>query len=394
MHNFKLTSLLFLALGLSTMGWSQSDLHTYLQAVEQNNPSLQAALKLNEANKAEAKIGLTPSNPVVNYGRMPGSTKAMGTKTVFGISQEFNFPTTYKTQNNVAKQKSAISDWDFQVVRQEVLLDAQLTYIEYTFVTKQKEELEKRLLSSKKWLKFYQAKLDIGGASIIEYNKAKIQFLSASSKLKMLNQELESKLSKLKMLVGDNALTFDKTEYPKIETLQADSLKANYQRSSPQMIWFKQQNQLAKLQVKNAKHQVLPNFEVSYEGEKSMEGSYRGVNAGMSIPIWQDKNKIKQAQLASKYVEANAYSQQAILLNSFEVAYQRMQEYNALLQEYRKVMDSSIHIEHLDKALQLGELSVMDYFTELSFYYETIDNYLSLEKEFFSQQAQVYQFQL
>ena len=52
---------------------SQVNLDTLLVAVQANNLSLQAARKGVDAQKADGRVGLLPSNPHVSVGLMQGS---------------------------------------------------------------------------------------------------------------------------------------------------------------------------------------------------------------------------------------------------------------------------------------------------------------------------------
>ena len=62
--------------------------------------------------------------------------------------------------------------------------------------------------------------------------------------------------------------------------------------------------------------------------------------------------------------------------------------------DYAKVLEQQRNIELLNKALNAGQLSVIDYFTELSTIYDSHQSYLDVEKEYHSILAQLYQYKL
>ena len=50
--------------------------------------------------------------------------------------------------------------------------------------------------------------------------------------------------------------------------------------------------------------------------------------------------------------------------------------------------------ELLNKALQLGEISSLQYFMELNYYYDSYDNFLNLESDYYQVIAELNKYQL
>ena len=73
------------------------DVESYLKQVAENNPELTAVGKLLEAKKYEARTGLTPPDPSVMYGYMPGNTSAIGVKKIWSVNQSFSLPLIYRS---------------------------------------------------------------------------------------------------------------------------------------------------------------------------------------------------------------------------------------------------------------------------------------------------------
>ena len=65
--------LIALALSLQINGQSQG-ITEFLKHVDANNPGIIAFGKLLEARKREARTGITPPDPYVSFGYMPGTT--------------------------------------------------------------------------------------------------------------------------------------------------------------------------------------------------------------------------------------------------------------------------------------------------------------------------------
>ncbi|WP_148303766.1 hypothetical protein [Prolixibacter bellariivorans] len=99
---------------------AQNELLQLLQAAEEANPNLEAGRKLKEAQQWEYRTGLTPSDPEIEFGFMPGNSDELGDKKIFSATQssislrfiitEINWPTVVPINR---KWITAISDSNY-----------------------------------------------------------------------------------------------------------------------------------------------------------------------------------------------------------------------------------------------------------------------------------------
>ena len=64
------------------------------------------------------------------------------------------------------------------------------------------------------------------------------------------------------------------------------------------------------------------------------------------------------------------------------------------LDEYQTLFSSLNNVELSDKSLTLGQISTIEYFLEMAFYYEALKNYLKTKMEYNKVVAQLYKYQL
>jgi hypothetical protein len=62
--------------------------------------------------------------------------------------------------------------------------------------------------------------------------------------------------------------------------------------------------------------------------------------------------------------------------------------------EYAEALSSQRTDELLNKALETGQISMIDYFVEITLLYDSMQNYLDVEKEYQNAVAQLLQYQL
>ncbi|WP_159516963.1 TolC family protein [Sunxiuqinia indica] len=365
---------------LSLTGFSQTKLDEFLDLVEQNNQELIAARQFLEAEKAGFQTGLTPDNPSIEYGYFPGSKDEMGTKTTYGISQAFEFPTVYSVKKKLANNQSQLSELDYQVFRQNKLLEAKLSFYNYAFLLKKKQEYQKRLEHSTQLLQSYQTNFDKGNTSILDLNKAKIQNLKIKSSYQILLKKIDNALKDLTLFAGTDTIDQKIRNAPEVALQSLETILAEFQQLKPEIRYLSQAQQVAKMNIQLAKQNWLPEFEIGYEAEKEPDGTYKGLHAGLSLPLWKNKNTVQHARAQADFKTQQLKSRIAVLINEKEKLYFQVQELDQIRKEYQLTLEDAANVTFLDKALRLGQMSVIEYFNELAFYYETIDSYLEIEK--------------
>ncbi|MEA3445973.1 MAG: TolC family protein [Bacteroidota bacterium] len=385
-----LSIVLSFAIGLA----AQNGIDGFLRLVENNNKELLAAINLLETKKIGFRTDINPDNPKVGYGNFPGTKSDYGHKSHFSISQSFEFPTIYATKRKIADEKNTISNYEYQQFRQELLLQAKLAYYDFIFLLKKKKEISKRLQHSGQLFQSYKTGFDMGNVSVLDVNKAKIQFLKAKSNYELTKQKLQSKIKELELFIADDLQISKDTLYSNISAEILDTVLAGMHKTDPQLLWIAQNRVIAQMNIKLKKQEILPNFEISYEREYEPAASFSGFKAEISIPLWQNKNTVKLAKAQAQYAGHQAKALYIKRINEIEKLYEQKNEYGNLLQEYSKTLENAGNLRYLEKALEMGQLSIIDYFNELSFFYNSIDEYLKIEKEYYKTDARLNSFKL
>ena len=372
---------------------AQSGMEQFLSAVEKNNKELKAARQQLAAQMVANKTEMNPADPRISYSNMPGTKAEYGDKWNVGVSQTFDFPTVYSTKRKLAKQKSTLNDAEYNLLRQQVLLDAKLVYVDFVYLAKKEKENAKRLVRSEKLYQSYQREFEVGNVSILDFNKAKIQYLNQKSQYKLTRQEMLAKQKELE-LFSSAPIAVSDTAYVASSQEGLAELINERKAKDPSFSIIENQKQVAQLDVKLQKQKSLPNFEVGFGQDNEPAATFRGFQAGMSIPLWQNSNKVKLARAGVEVANTRADALLAAKVIETEKLFQQKEEYAQVMVEYEEILKDATNIHFLDKALELGHLSVIEYFNELAFYYQSIDEFLKIEKEFFRIDAMLNGFKL
>ena len=242
----------------------------------------------------------------------------------------------------------------------------------------------------------YQKRLASGDANQLELNKIQLELLNAQNQSRLNQAALNAALEQLQNLNGGNPIPFQNTEYPTGESLiDFEQLQADFIAADPNLKGLAEEQEITKREVKLNRSLSLPKFDVGYKRSASSGNvASNGFVVGVSIPLFENKNTVKKAKAQAEFATASLEDNRLNLRTSLQQLYHQAEALQNSREDYAKVLEQQRNVELLNKALNAGQLSVIDYFTELSTIYDSHQSYLDIEKEYHSILAQLYQYKL
>ena len=395
MKTYKLYILGLMLLGTLTTR-AQSSIDQVLRNIETNNKSLQANTKMTDAQKLEAQTGKFLANPSVEWEQMWGNRNNPGSEYTLTVKQSLDFPTTYSNKNKLANLKANTIGFQSAAYRQQLLLNAKQTCIEIIYLRKQKSLLDERLANAETMFALYKKRFESGDANQLELNKIQLELLNAQNQSRLNKAALTAAEEQLRNLNGGKPITFDATDYPAGEELiNFDQLQAAFMDADPNLKSLTGNQEIANREVKLSRSLTLPKFDVGYKRNAASDHvASNGFMVGVSIPLFENKNTVKKTKAQAEFATASLEDNLLNLKTNLQQLYQQAEALQISRADYAKVLEQQRNIELLNKALNAGQLSVIDYFTELSTIYDSHQSYLDVEKEYHSILAQLYQYKL
>ena len=395
MKTYKLYILGWMLLGTLTTR-AQNSIDQVLKSIETNNKSLQANTKMTDAQKLEAQTGKFLANPSVEWEQMWGNRNNPGSEYTLTVKQSLDFPTTYSNKNKLANLKANTIGFQSAAYRQQLLLNAKQTCIEIIYLRKQKSLLDERLANAETMFALYKKRFESGDANQLELNKIQLELLNAQNQSRLNKAALTAAEEQLRNLNGGKPITFDATDYPAGEELiNFDQLQAAFMDADPNLKSLTGNQEIANREVKLSRSLTLPKFDVGYKRNAASDHvASNGFMVGVSIPLFENKNTVKKAKAQAEFATASLEDNRLNLKTNLQQLYQQAEALQISRADYAKVLEQQRNIELLNKALNAGQLSVIDYFTELSTIYDSHQSYLDVEKEYHSILAQLYQYKL
>ncbi len=387
------TITLIISLILSSGLSAQSTIESILTGIEKNNTTLSALRKTVEAEKIGNKTGIYLQNPEIEFNYLWGTPSVMGNRKDVNITQTFDFPTAYGHKNEISDLKNEQIELEYQKQRQSLLLQARTICIDLIYTNALNAELTKRLKHAQNIAKAYKLKFDAGETNILEYNKAQLNLLNAGNGLATAEIERNALLSELTRLNGGLAVDFTESEFQTPE-IPADFEQwyATAEKNNPVLSWLKQEIDISMEQEKLNRAMSFPKLQTGYMSESVAGEQFQGVTLGVTIPLWENKNKVKYARANSIAMESIAADTKLQFYNQLKSLHAKAIDLQRNASDYRLNLQAFDNSALLKKALDKGELSLINYMTELSIYYESYSKLLDLERDIHKTVAELNQY--
>jgi outer membrane protein TolC len=366
--------------GCAALVQAQDGVERVVAQVEKNNTTLQALAQHVKADKLGARVGVFPENPELGFGFLKGRPASLGRRRDFSVTQLLDFPLAYFQKQRLAGERGRQLDWEWQKRRRELLLETRLLCLDLVHANALQKELAKRLAAAREMALAVETRFARGEANILELNKAKLHRLTCQEEVEHNDIRRRGLLDDLARLNGGQAGELADSAFPVARVPEEFAAWfAQAEQGDPQLQWLKSEVRRLELQTRLDRSLGLPKLAVGYMSETTAGERFQGVTLGVSVPLFEKANVIRQdkARVAAlRLVEADErlqFYQQMKSLHARTVALQQA------VDEFRSGLAELDSTPLLRKALEKGEISLIEYVLELSLYYASAEHLLQEE---------------
>ena len=291
--------------------------------------------------------------------------------------------------------QSSLYDNQQAAFRQQFLLDAELLCIDIIHLTRLDELYRQRLDRAVQMNDVYRKKMESGGANMMEYNKTNIELIDAQTQFDMNTAELQAKRRQLGTLTGNPDDTFADLQYPSRETLSPfEQISQGYLDGNPQIESLKNEVDINQRTVTLNRALSLPQFEVGYRHNFGVEGRYKGFLVGLSVPLFERKNTVKAAKARVSSSNVQLESARHNLSSEVRRLYDQTLSLQRSIDATRELISNLKALETLDKALDAGQINIIDYLTESAVILQSKERLYQLERDYQAAAAQLFRYEL
>lgn len=352
-----------------------------LEQIDTNNLTLKALQQQVEAqgdaNLAESSL----EGPEIEFGYLFGEDGRR--RHDFGVSQSFDFGALTGARRSTALKQNELLALEYRASRRDILTSARKLVYQIINRNALIAEYSRRTENARTLEQAYRSGYEKGEFSVIDYRKAAVSLAEAEGQLKLLVVERDGMLAQLKNLNGGQDIPVTECEQETIllpgsfsqwlEQASEKSSALNYVRTA---------TSVSEEQLRLSRSEAFPSLTVGYKSEVVPGEGFRGVSVGVSIPIWSAGKKISSAK---KQLEAARAAEQDALVQFMTNAENLYDKAMALAESsagYNMLAGSGEGLEDLRKALEAGQLSLLDYITEVSYFYSSRELALQTQLEY------------
>lgn len=330
-----------------------------------------------DANLAEARL----EGPEVEFGYLFGEDGRR--RHDFGVSQSFDFGALTGARKRLALGQNELLALEYRASRRDILTQARKLVYRIVNCNALIAEYTRRADNARAVEQAYRSGYEKGEFSVIDYRKAAVGLAEAEGTLRLCEVERDGLLAELKNLNGGEEIEITACEQETVllpgsfgqwlEQASGKSSALEYVRTSTSN---------SEKQLKLSRSEAFPSLSVGYKSEVVPGEGFRGISVGVSIPLWSAGKKISSAK---KQLEAARLAEQDALVQ-FRTNAENLYEKAASLAEsaagYALLTDSDEGLRDLQKALDSGQMSLLDYMNEISYFYSSRELALQTQLEY------------
>lgn len=376
--------------GLTGLHAQTGSIERVLKSIEQNNRELQAGEQNTRAEKLDVRNENNLEDPSVSYSRKFGEQDGVSPEIEFEVTQGIDFPTLYAQRRQYGKLQGRALDLQQAVLRRDILLRAKELCLDLIRLNQLKALYGQRLKNAEELNALFDERFEKGDVNILEVNKVKMELMNLRATVAENDAAYRTALQNLLAMNGNMPLEFDETVYPlvpelrSLEQVRDEVMGADYALKQAQA-----GSEAARKLVKVNRHGWLPKLEVGYGREGGSDAMLNGFVVGVSVPIFSNRGKVKAArarqagaELAQEQVAQQVEADIQSLFNEATRLRASMQAYDTGL------MDKTLST--LKQAVEAGQLSVLDYYSEAETVYASQEKLVDLENRYQKVVAQLY----
>ncbi len=359
-------------------GWE-----SWMAQIAQNNTTLKALHRQMQASVLANGSNLCLPDPEAEVAYLVGTPKGVPNRTNVSLTQSLDWDVLLGRRRALAKANNQVAYNDYRRAVQQVLTEADEQFTSLVYYNKLCGELLQRQTLAEEIERLYQQKFERGDINQLEVNKVRLNASVCRADWARANNERQQILANLQRLNGGHAVALTDTVYPlagkalpplvDFQSALAGSLAVQTAQAAVAQ---------SEAEIRVAKAEGLPALTVGFQGEYIKQNNYSGLSLGFTVPIWgNSRKKIRkaEAELAANRLTVDdvIYQERAQVAKLYASAQQLQQAANALQKDMQLMNNDQL----LRRSLELGQISLLDYLLELSFYYTARTSQLEAERD-------------
>lgn len=286
------------------------------------------------------------------------------------ISQGFEWPGIYSERGEAIALSSQALDFLYKSEYLDKLVEIKLLLIDIVNTHKRISLLQQIDETMQQLKAKYAEGYAQGEVTILDINKIEIQQISIKRQYNSLIAQMAVLENQLLAENGGNDCSMiieSLTEYPEEILMSVDVYAELIENSDPLLHYNTLQLEAKAKNYSVAKMGRYPGFSIGYIHENELGEHFNGFSIGVSLPFFSQRHKTTMAEAIR---QSATYDLNAIKTQRLTTMYAQRATAVTLYQEiemYRPIFEDSNNLDLLRKALDGGQMSLLDYLQEVNF---------------------------
>lgn len=370
MRRNKIIALAFVVL-LPGAAAAQGGIDRVLAEIAAGSTALDVLDKTAAAQQAAAHTGLTLPAPEVGFNYLFGSEAGMGRRQDYSVSQSVDVPTLSGVKRRLAVSRDSVAASQRDEGRTALLLEAKRQCIAVVYENQRLALLERRRRDVGRLSDLIAASAARGEATALDENNARLTLATLDVDMAESRAARTAALSELARMNGGRAVSLADTVYgtaplPADFAAWFDAVAARW----PALRTAEAEVAAARHTRRLTRQENLPSLSVGYMQETTPGEAWRGLSFGLSIPLWANRGKRRQAEAELAAAEARRRDAGVQLRATLEARFAQARALGQAAEAMRRAVGRCGNTELLAKSLAGGQISQVDYLQEMDRYYD------------------------
>lgn len=380
MNLLRYTTLTLLA--LITLSVPAQSLQEVLHTIETHNLSLKALSASSQADRLEREAANMPEGPEVQYSPFYENGKTGIGASELVVSQNFEFPTAYSDRRQQARLAAGVLEAEYATERSRILVEAAQLCMDVIRLNQCIDMLRQRQADCDTVLLLVSRRLDAGDATSLEYNKARLTLLQVQQQLAEADGQRLETIARLQAMAGGESVELATRQFPECR-LEPDyeSFASMVLPALPELTAVERENHLRTHEVAMSRRSWLPSLSVGYRRNTDGDARLNGFMVGASLPLYSTRKKVQAARARQECAALQLSDAQQQAEQTLRAQYAELQHLQGVL-DHTDTQLLSETLTLLNRALQYGEITALNYYIETADIYDKLLSHINLHANY------------
>ncbi len=358
------------------------DFEQTVQLVVKYDSGLQAEISTLAAEVSEAKADNILADPEVE-GELLFPQGGGKNRWSVGVTQGFDWPGAYKARSRAAGALAELNGAVLGERLHEARYEARRKLIELISATKEAAVLREISESTDELRAKYKRAWEKGEATILDVNKLSVEAARARASATAAEEEVKRLRVEIFNAVPESERPASESlaEYPLWNLESYDEYRHKAMTCSHAKI-IAAQSKLAEAEAAVAKAGRYPSFSLGYRHAYEDGTHFNGFAVGIGLPVYSRRHVNAAAESRIVAAEKTARQLENELEAGLKADYVAALSLKEQLSAMGPAVENTDNMRLLRRALDGGELSLLDYLQEVNFFREALLEYNSLRSAY------------